>query len=63
MADYRIYLLESSGSFRGVHVATCVDDEEALATASTLLPDCAGVEIWEQRRLVGAIRSPVPSAH
>ena len=62
MIDYRIYLLEPSGSFRSVHLATCHDDSEALKTATTLLPDCAGVEIWEKKRLVGTIRSPVPAA-
>jgi hypothetical protein len=62
MIDYRIYLLEPSGSFRSVHLATCHNDSEALETATTLLPDCAGVEIWEKKRLVGTIRSPVPAA-
>jgi hypothetical protein len=62
MMDYRIYLLETSGGFRSVHLATCLDDDDALATATTLLPECFGVEIWEKKRLVGTIRSPVPAA-
>jgi hypothetical protein len=43
-------------------LATCHNDSEALKTATTLLPDCAGVEVWEKKRLVGTIRSPVPAA-
>jgi hypothetical protein len=35
MMDYRIYLLETSGSFRGVHLATCLNDVKALVTAAT----------------------------
>jgi hypothetical protein len=62
MADYRIYLLESSGSFRSVHLVTCPNDDDALEIARPLLADCAAVEIWEMARFVAGIPSAPPTA-
>jgi len=62
MAAYRIYLLESSGAFHSVHLATCLNDDDAVEMARPLLVDCASIEIWERGRMVGSISSPLPTA-
>ena len=55
MALYRIYLLDVSDHFRAAQDAMCETDQEAFAYASHLIGSHAGVEIWEQARLVGRL--------
>lgn len=55
MVDYRIYLLELSGSFSKVHEVACLTDDAALEAARPFLVDWPFIEIWQQERLVGGL--------
>jgi hypothetical protein len=52
MTEYRIYLLEQSGSFAKVHSVACLTDDAALEAARPFLADWPFVEIWQNSRLV-----------
>jgi hypothetical protein len=53
MAEYRIYLLDQSGSFSRVHEVACLTDDAALEEARPFLADWPFIEIWQKERLVG----------
>ena len=54
MADYRVYLLDTDGSFNGVVPLVCADDGEAIEYAQRLAVD-RDVELWQLDRKVAVI--------
>ena len=57
MRAYRIYLLTKAGHIEGPpSVVTCDTDEEAIQQAKQL-KDGHDLEVWDQSRRVGVIKS------
>ena len=55
MPAYRIYIVGRDGSFLGAaEVVECVDDNEAIGTASQIASGL-GAEIWDQKRFVAQL--------
>ena len=55
MSTYRIYIVGRDGSFLGAaEVVECVDDNEAIGTASQIASGF-GAEIWDQKRFVAQL--------
>ena len=55
MPTYRIYIVGRDGSFLGAaEVVECVDDNEAIGTASQIASGL-GAEIWDQKRFVAQL--------
>ena len=54
MADYRVYLLDTDGSFYSVAPLVCADDGEAIEHAQRLAVD-RDVELWQLDRKVAVI--------
>ena len=55
MADYRVYLLDTDGSFYSVVPLVCTDDGEANEHAQWLALD-RDVELWQLDRKVAVIQ-------
>ena len=55
MARYRIYLLNRVDRIYGFREARCPSDAHVLQTASRLLSEAPGVEIWEDARFVARL--------
>ncbi len=55
MPTYHIYIVGRDGSFLGAaEVVECVDDNEAIGTASQIASGL-GAEIWDQKRFVAQL--------
>ena len=55
---YCIYTIGRGGHFLGAaEVVECADDKEAIDKATQ--PDGLDVEIWDHKRFVARVRSPV----
>jgi hypothetical protein len=55
MPTYRIYIVGRDDSFLGAaEVVECVDDNEAIGTASQIASGL-GAEIWDQKRFVAQL--------
>ncbi len=63
MPHYRIYLLNTERHIISVQEAECPDDDAALAQATGLMDGHAGVEIWQEARLVGHLPWQLPDRH
>ena len=55
MADYRIFFLGPDEHIIGVDIVQCRSDLEAMAAAGVSERSDAGVEIWQNARMVGRI--------
>ena len=55
MANYRLYRLDGTGRITGAaEVIDGASDDEAIAAARAMRPDCAS-ELWQGRRFVTRI--------
>ena len=55
MPVYRMYWVGADDHFKLVKSVECASDEEALATAETMMGEFAAMEVWETKRFVGRV--------
>lgn len=53
MAQYKFFLLDAGGHVNGRLDVECMDDDHALEQAAAVLRGPAGLEVWQNGRMVG----------
>jgi hypothetical protein len=58
MPAYRVYHIGEDGHFKQARTVTCASDQDALASAQTMIDQWYALEVWDAGRFVGRVGAP-----